>query len=73
MHTIYDFATVALLVVLVGYYLFLTDRRPQALKHFLVSAVVFAVANQLGNAGMNALAIVLVVAGVAYAGFVARG
>jgi hypothetical protein len=80
MSTVYDFLTVAMFAILVGYFLFLTDRRPQLLMHFLVSAVVFAVADQVGdfasktgNVGMHALAVVLVVAGVAYAGVVARG
>ena len=79
MHTLYDFATVASFVILVGYYVFLSDRRPQTLRRFLVSAVVFAVANQVGNfadrsgaAGLHALAVVLILAGVAYAGLGAR-
>ena len=79
MSTTYDFVTVAIFVILVGYYLFLTDRRPQLLMHFLLSAVVFVVANQVGNyasktgsVGMHALAVILIVAGVAYAAVVAR-
>ncbi len=80
MSTIYDFLTVAIFAILVGYFLFLTDRRPQLLMHVLLAAVVFAVANQVGdfasktgNVGMHALAVVLIVAGVAYVGVVARG
>ena len=80
MATIYDFVTVAIFVVLVGYYVFLSDRRPQLLWQFLLSAVVFAVANQVGNfaskadnVGMHALAIVLIVGGAAYAAISARG
>ena len=80
MTTAYDIVTVTLFVALVGYYLLLTDRRPQLLKHFLLSAVVFMVANQVGNFAdrigdirVHALAVVLIVAGVAYAGIVARG
>ena len=80
MSTTYDFVTVAIFVILVGYYLFLTDRRPQLLTRFLLSAVVFAIADQVGNFaskvgnfGLHALAVALVLAGIVYAGVVARG
>ena len=72
MTTLYDFLTVALFGVLVGYFVFLTDRRPVWVKHFLVSAVAFAVANQLGNTGSNLLASFLIVAGIIYAVLVIR-
>jgi hypothetical protein len=80
MQTAYDFVTVAIFVILVGYYLFLTDRRPQLVTRFLLSAVLFAIADQVGNFaskagnfGLHALAVALVLTGVAYAVFVARG
>jgi hypothetical protein len=78
--TIYDFVTVAIFVILVGYYVFLSDRRPRLLWQFLLSTVVIAVADEVGNfaskggsVGMHALAIVLIVAGAAYAAIAARG
>ncbi len=45
----------------------LTERESRTLLQLLVSGVVFAVANQLGNAGWTVFALVLVAAGVAYA------
>jgi len=79
METAYDFVTVALFAIMVAYYVLLTDHRMRLLMHFLLSAVVFAVADQLGNyairsgaAGVHALAVVLIIAGVAYAAIVAR-
>ena len=72
MKTIFDFVTVGLFGVLVLYFVFLTDREPSRLKHFLVSAAVFAVANQVGNAGEQVLAGALVAAGVVYAVLTAR-
>jgi hypothetical protein len=78
MGTAYDVATVTVFFLLVGYYLFLTDRRPQLLTRFLFSAIVFVVANQVGNfatrtgeVGAHALAVALIIGGVAYAGIVA--
>ena len=80
METIYDFVTVAMFVILVGYYVFLSDRRQRLLWQLLLSAVVFAVADQVGNyairsgtVGVHALAIVLIVAGAAYAAIATRG
>ena len=67
MKTIFDFITVGLFGVLVLYFVFLTDRQPSKLTHFLVYAAVFAVANQVGNAGSQLLAYALIAAGVVYA------
>jgi uncharacterized membrane protein YjjP (DUF1212 family) len=79
MGSVYDISTLAAFGVLVGYFIFLTDRNPRLLGHFLISAIAFAVANQLGNlaleadnAALHALAIVLIVVGVAYAAIMAR-
>jgi hypothetical protein len=73
MRTAYDLWTVALFIILVGYFFLFTDRRPQRLKHFLLVAVALAIANQIGNAGKDTLAIILIVAGIAYAGLMSRG
>lgn len=67
MISIYDYVTVGCFVVMVGAFLFVTRRDPQTLAHLMISAVLFAIANQLGNAGSNALAVILIVAGIVYA------
>ena len=79
MSSIYDFVSVAAFGIMAGYFVFMTDRNPRLLQHFLLSGVAFAVSNQVGNyalrtehAALHALAIVLVVAGVVYAGLSAR-
>ncbi len=72
MTSIYDFVTVGCFLIVVGAFVFLTDRQPRTLMHLLVPAVSFAVANQLGNAGSQWLAIVLIAAGLGYAFLVVR-
>ena len=74
MGSAYDLVTVAAFGILVGYFVFLTDRNPRRLMHFMISAVAFAVANQVGNAALRSeglalhvTAITLILAGVAYA------
>jgi hypothetical protein len=73
MHTIYDFATVAFFVALVASFLLFTDRHPKTLGQLLVSALAFAVANQVGNAGSNLLATTMIGAGAGYFCLVIRG
>ena len=79
MSSVYDFITVAAFGILVGYYIFMTDRSPRLLQHFLISSVAFAFANQIGNYALKSanlwlhvLAGVLLTAGVVYAAVVAR-
>ena len=79
MSSIYDFAAVAAFGILVGYFVFMTDRSPRLLQHFLLSSIAFAFANQIGNYAMKAgnpalhvLAAGLLAAGVGYAVIVAR-
>ena len=72
MISIYDYVTVGCFIVMVGAFLFLTERDAKTLAHLMVSAVLFAVANQLGNAGSNALAVILILAGVGYAIVIVR-
>jgi hypothetical protein len=69
----FDFLTVGCFACVVVAYFLLTDREFRTLAHLVVSGVAFAVANQLGNAGSTILALLLVVAGGAYAVFVVRG
>jgi cytochrome bd-type quinol oxidase subunit 1 len=71
--TAFDFLTVGCFVCIVAAYFLLTDREIRTLAHLLVSGAAFAVANQLGNAGSTILALLLVVAGGAYAVFVVCG
>jgi hypothetical protein len=52
---------------LVVAYLFLSERDLQTLGRLLVSGIAFAVANQVGNAGSDLLAVLMIAAGVGYA------
>ncbi len=66
MGTLFDFLTVACFLATAGAFFIFTDREPRTLLHFLIPGVLFAVANQLGNAGSTILALVLIAAGVGY-------
>jgi hypothetical protein len=72
MITLFDFLTVACFIGLVIAFIQLTNRSPRMLVHFLLCGVVFAVANQLGNAGSMILPLVLIAAGIGYAVLVIR-
>jgi hypothetical protein len=79
MGTVYDVMTVACFACVVATYFMLTEGGMRLLAHFMLPAVAFAVANQVGNAGiragntfMNALAIILIVAGIGYTYIIVR-
>ena len=72
MVTLFDFATVACFFGLVGAFFLLTARRQRTLLHLLLSGIAFAVANQLGNAGYDLSAVILIIAGIAYAIIIVR-
>lgn len=72
MATLFDLVTVACFLVLVLAFFMLTDRDPRTLSRMLIPVIVFAIANQLGNAGWTTFAAALIVAGSAYAIFVVR-
>jgi hypothetical protein len=72
MVTLFDFATVACFLGLVGAFFLLTARLPQTLLHLLLSGIAFAVANQLGNAGFDLSGVILITAGIAYAIIIVR-
>ena len=72
MATIFDVVTVTCFVGLVIAFFQFTDRENRTLIHFMLAAVVFAVANQVGNGGSAILAALLIVAGVAYAAIMAK-
>ena len=71
--TVFDVVTVVCFIGLVVAYFQFSDREYRTLAQFILSGIVFAVANQVGNAGFSLLACVLIAAGVGYAFLVARG
>ena len=72
MLTLFDFATVACFIgMAIGFFL-LTDREPRKLLHLLLSGLLFAVANQLGNAGSTLFGLVLILAGLGYSALIIR-
>ena len=67
MKTFFDVVTVTCFAGLVIAFFQFTDRETRTLVHFILAGVVFAMANQLGNAGSPILALVLLLSGAAYA------
>jgi hypothetical protein len=72
MTTFFDLLTVSCFVALVIAFFQFTERDNRTLLHFMLAGIVFAVANQVGNAGSFYLALVLVLAGAGYAVLIAR-
>jgi hypothetical protein len=77
MHTVYDFVTVICFIFTVLTYFMFTEGGAKILAHFMLSAAVFAIANQVGNhAGgdvlLNALAVILIAAGIGYIYIIVR-
>ena len=72
MVTVYDMVTVTCFACVVVTYFMFTKGGTKVLAHFMLPAAAFAIANQLGNAGMNVLAIILIVAGIAYTYIIVR-
>lgn len=71
MATLFDIVTVTAFVGLAAAFFLWTERDTRTLFHFIVSGVVLAVANQVGNAGATLFAFVLVGAGLGYAALMA--
>jgi hypothetical protein len=69
--TIYDVITVACFMGL-AYFYFSRPRDLATLSKILLSMVLLAVANQLGNRGLTEFAVLLIVASAAYAALVFR-
>jgi hypothetical protein len=67
MNTFFDVVTVTCFAGLVIAFFRFTDWNTRTLLHLVLSGVLFAFANQLGNAGFFILAIALIFAGVTYA------
>jgi hypothetical protein len=57
--------------IVLTYFMF-TEGGMKMLAHFMLPAAAFAIANQLGNAGMNLLAVVLIAAGIGYTFIIVR-
>jgi hypothetical protein len=77
MQTVYDFVSVICFICIVVTYLMFTEGGMKVLAHFMLPAVAFAIANQVGNhAGndvpMNVLAVLLILAGIAYTFIIVR-
>jgi hypothetical protein len=72
MTTFFDVITVTCFAGLVLPFFQFTAQGTGTLIRFLLVGIVFAVANQLGNAGGVAFALVLIAAGIGYAVLVAR-
>lgn len=77
MQTVYDFVTVICFLCIVVTYFMFTEGGMKILAHLMLPAVAFALANQVGNhAGnnvpMNALAVILIIAGIGYTFMIVR-
>lgn len=81
MGTVYDIVTVTCFGCVVLTYFMFTEGGMKTLAHFLLPAAAFAIANQVGNLALkggdwahlqNALAIVLIVAGIGYTYIIVR-
>lgn len=72
MTTLFDVLTVTCFVALVIAFFQFTARDNRTLLHFMLPAILFAVANQVGNAGSFYLALILILAGAGYAVLIAR-
>jgi hypothetical protein len=65
--TFFDVVTVTCFVALLIAFFKFTDRSTRTLINFVLAGIVFAVANQVGNAGGTFLACLLVLSGVGFA------
>ena len=72
MATLFDVVTVTSFVGLVIAFFQFSDREIRTLVYFMVSGIVFAVANQVGNAGHYILAGILILAGIGFAALVLK-
>jgi lipopolysaccharide export LptBFGC system permease protein LptF len=67
MNDLFDILTVACFLLTVLAFFLWTDRNHRILLHLLISAMAFAVANELGRTGSPILAAILIGAGAVYA------
>jgi len=73
MITLFDFLTVTCFICLVTTFFVWTERDTRTLLHLLISGVAFAIANHLGNNGLQLFALILIAAGAGYALLVVQG
>jgi hypothetical protein len=73
MITAFDYLTIACFCGLVAAFFVWTERDTRTLLHVVVAGVAFAIANQVGNAGLTLFAWVLILAGLGYGFLVVRG
>jgi hypothetical protein len=71
--TVFDYLTVACFLCLVMTFILWTEHDTRTLFNLLISAMAFAVADQVGNHGFSLFALLLIVAGAGYAVLVVRG
>jgi hypothetical protein len=71
--TLFDYLTVCCFLCVAIAFFLLTDRELRTLWRLMASCLMFAIANQAGNAGWTLLGAVLVVLGLGYAIFVVKG
>lgn len=72
MATFFDVLTVTCFAGLVLAFFRFTERETRTLLHFLLVGIVFAVANQVGNAGSTILALLLIAVGIGYSVLIVR-
>jgi hypothetical protein len=72
METAFDILTVACFAGLVIAFFQFTTRDMQTLMRLMISGIMFALANQIGNAGLSIFALILIAAGAGYAALVVR-
>jgi hypothetical protein len=70
METAFDFVTVACFAGVVIAYFKSARQNARTLLHLAVPALVFAVANQVGNSGLPVFALILILAGIGYAALI---
>jgi hypothetical protein len=70
--TVFDYLTVSCFLCLVTAFILWTEHDTRTLFQFLISAVAFAIADQVGNGGFTLFALALVVTGIVYAVLVVR-
>ena len=72
METAFDFLTVACFAGLVIVFFQFTKRDARTLMQLMIAGAAFAIANQLGNAGLPIFALILIVVGAGYAALVVQ-
>ena len=72
METLFDLVTVFCFLALCAAYSYNGGRDPRLLRNLLLSGLCFAVGNQLGNAGLEGFALILIAPGIGWAALSVR-